>query len=353
MFTLKKVYLAVLTAFMFMAMPLNSLAAVTNTTIKSDKDTVMYSYDSEIFTEYKISLMPVIGDWEISAEGYVSRDITVEFAKEGTGTSELYLRLDADTADMVNFFKFRFVSPTGEILYDDLTDSNPANENYREIYLTNSDKPMEFKLEYTVTDGVDRNIDIASLKLSVVSRGEKTAVATVAPTEKPVPTQKPRFDLDSLDNGRQDIVFDLADGTIKGPDISNEEKKVIKTVGVDIPADRYAVNGNGKLQISSANGMIKYESNITDATGTTVVLLENGDVIKITATDGGDSARLSFSKVAADATTPGTVNNEAEKTNPKTDDASLGVGVTVGVLVLVAGAVVGLELLKRKKSDNN
>lgn len=350
---MKKVYLAVITVFMLMAMPLNSFAAVTNTTIKSDKDTVEYKYDPDTFTEYKTSLMSVIGDWEIPDEGYISTDISVGFTKEGTDTNDLHLRLDGDTADVVNFFKFRFVSPTGEVLYDDLTQSNPVAENYREIYLTSSDKPMEFKLEYTVAAGADRNLDISSLKLSVISRGEKTVVATVAPTEKPVPTQKPKFELDSLDNGREDIVFDLADGTIKGPGTETEEKQVIKTVGNDIPADRYAVKGNGKLTITSANGMVKYESTISDATGTTVVLLENGDVIKITALDGQDTARLNFSKAATDVTAPGTVTQAPAKTNPKTDDSSMSTGVVIGVLAFIALAVTGLEILKRKKNGNN
>ncbi len=348
---MKKVLMAVLSAVVIMSMSVESFAAIINTTVKSDKETVDYSFNSSTFNEYKTDLMPVIGEWEIPNEGeYVSTNITLNFTNEGEGTSALYFRLEADTVDVVNFFKFRFVSPSGEVLYDDHTKSNPATDTYREIFVTNSDKPMEFKLEYTVAPGADRGLDISSLKIKAVSKVE---VLTPAPTEKPVPTQKPKFDLDSLDNGRQDIVFDLADGTIKGPDNQEPEKVITKTVGKDIPADRYAVKGNGKLTVTSANGMVKFESVITDTTGTAVVLLEDGDVIKITSADGGDSAKLSFSKAATDAQAPATVTGAPNKTNPKTDDSSMGVGVTVGVIVLVVGAIAGLEVLKRKKNGNN
>lgn len=348
---MKKVFMAILLAVVVMSVSVTSFAAIINTTVKSDKETVEFSFNSAIFNEHKEDLMPAIGEWEIPAEGeYISRDISVSFASEGEGESKLYFRLEGDSADVVNFYKFRFVSPRGEVLYDDLTQSNPATENYREIYVTDSKTPVEFKLEYTVLSGTDRSLDISSLKMKVVS---KVDVLTPAPTEKPVPTQKPKFDLGSLDNGRQDIVFDLADGTVKGPDNETTEKTVTKTVGKDIPADRYRVTGNGKLTVTSANGMVKYESVITDATGATVVLLENGDIITISSANGGDSAKLSFTKAATDNKAPATVTKAPTKTNPKTDDSSLGVGMTVGVIVLIAGLVAGLEILKRKKNGNN
>lgn len=354
---MKKVFMAALSALVVMSMSVTSFAAIINTTVKSDKETVDFSFNSATFNEYKTDLMSAIGEWEIPAEGeYISRDISINFTSEGEGESKLYFRLEGDSADVVNFYKFRFVSPRGEILYDDLTQSNPATENFREIYVTDSKTPMEFKLEYTVLSGTDRNLDISSLRMKAVSKAD---VLTPAPTEKPVPTQKPKFELDSLDNGREDIVFDLADGTIKGPDGENgddnqtPQKEIIKTVGKDIPADRYKVMGNGKLTVTSANGMVKYESVITDSTGATVVLLENGDIINISSADGGDSAKLRFTKAATDNKAPATVTKAPTKTNPKTDDNSMGVGMTVGVIVLIAGIVAGLEILKRKKNGNN
>ncbi len=350
-FALKKVFLAVLSAIVVMSTFVESFAAVINTTIKSDKETVDFSFNSTTFTEYKADLMPVIGEWEIPGENdYISRDVSINFATDGEGESALYLRLEGDTADVVNFFKFRFVSKNGEVLYDDMTKSNPATENFREIYITDSKTPMEFKLEYRVAPGADRGLDISSLKLKAASKVDAT---TPVATKKPVPTQKPKFDLDSLDNGRQEIVFDISDGTIKGPDNKPEEKSVVKTVGVDIPADRYAVKGNGKLTVTTSNGMVKYESVITDATGTAVVLLEKGDVIRITSANGGDTAKLSFSKAATDNQVPATVTGAPDKTNPKTDDSSMGVVMTLGIVTLIGAAIAGLEILKRKKNGNN
>lgn len=348
---MKKVILAVLSAAVVMSMSVNSFAAIINTTIKSDKETVDFSFNSATFNEYKSDLMPIIGEWEIPQEDeYISEDISINFATDGEGESKLYFYLEGDSKDVVNFFKFRFVSHNGEVLYDDMTKSNPATENFREIYVTDSKTPKEFKLEYRVAPGADRSLDISSLKLKAVS---KVDVLTPVATEKPVATQKPKFDLDSLDDGRQEIVFDMSDNTIKGPDNKPEEKSVVKTVGVDIPADRYAVKGNGKLTITTTNGMVKYESVITDATGTVVVLLENGDVIKITSANGGDSAKLSFSKAATDNQAPSTITTTPDKTNPKTDDNSMGAGMTVGVIALVAGLIAGLEIIKRKKNGNN
>lgn len=346
---MKKVFLAVLSAIVVMSMSVTSFAAIINTTVKSDKETVDFSFNSATFNEYKADLMSAIGEWEIPAEGeYISRDISVKFTLDGEGESKLYFRLEGDSADVVNFYKFRMTKADGTVIYEDK--DNKSTENFREIYITDSKTPMEFKLEYSVVPGADRGLDISSLKLKAVS---KVDVLTPSPTEKPVPTQKPKFELDSLDNGRQEIVFDLADGTIKGPGTETEEKVITKTVGVDIPADRYAVKGNGKLTVTSANGMVKFESVITDATGTAVVLLEKGDIIKISSADGGDTAKLSFSKAATDAQAPATVTGAPNKTNPKTDDSSMGIGMTLGVIVLVAGAVVGLEILKRKKNGNN
>lgn len=341
--------MAVLSAIVVMSVSVESFAAIINTTIKSDKETVDFSFNSSTFNEYKADLMPAIGEWEIPNDGeYIASDISVNFTTDGEGDSKLYFRLEGDTKDVVNFFNFRITNPDGDVIYEDK--DNKATENYREIYITDSKTPMEFKLEYTVAPGADRGLDISSLKIKAVSKVE---VLTPTPTEKPVPTQKPKFDLDSLDNGRQDIVFDLADGTIKGPDNQESEKVITKTVGKDIPADRYAVKGNGKLTVTSANGMVKFESVITDSTGTAVVLLEDGDIIKIVSANGGDSAKLSFSKAATDNKAPSTVTTAPVKTNPKTDDGSMGVGMTVGVIVLVVGAVAGLEILKRKKNGNN
>ncbi len=346
---MKKVLMAVLSAIVVMSMSVNSFAAIINTTIKSDKETVDYSFNSSTFNEYKTDLMPAIGEWEIPNDGeYISRDISVNFATDGAGESKLYFRLEGDTKDVVNFFNFRITKAGGDVAYEE--GNSNATENFKDIYITDSKTPMEFKLEYTVSKGADRSLDISSLKIKAVSRVE---ALTSVPTEKPVATQKPKFDLDSLDNGRQDFVFDIADGTIKGPDNTSQEKSVVKTVGVDIPADRYAVKGNGKLTVTTANGMVKYESVITDATGTTVVLLEKGDIIKITSANGGDTAKLSFSKAATENQAPATVTGTPNKTNPKTDDNSMGIGMTVGVIALVAGLITGLEIIKRKKNGNN
>ncbi len=350
---MKKVLMAILSAIVVMSMSVNSFAAIINTTIKSDKETVDFSFNSATFNEYKADLMPVIGEWEIPADGeYVSREISVDFAIDGEGESKLYFQLEGDSKEVVDFFNFRITKAGGDVVYADSEAS--ATEDYREIYITDSKTPMEFMLEYTVAPGADRSLDIGSLKIKAVSKVEVlTPVATEkpAPTEKPVPTQKPKFDLNSLDNGRQEIVFDIANGTIKGPE--TQEKSVTKTVGKDIPADRYAVKGNGKLTVTTANGMIKFESVITDSTGAAVVLLEDGDVIKITSANGGDSAKLSFSKAATDADVPAIVTGTPDKTNPKTDDDSMGVGMTVGIFVLIAGAIAGLEIIKRKKNGNN
>lgn len=350
---MKKAFLAVVLSAIITILPLEAFATVTNTTIKSDKGTVEYSFNSDTYSEYKHNIQEVIGEWQIPAEGEsVSVDVTVDFAKEGTDSNVLYLCLDGDTADVVNFFTFRIVSPNGEVLYDDKTQSNPAQENKREIYLTTSDAPMEFTLQYDVTQGKDRNLDISSLRMSVIS---KKADATVVPTEKPVVTPKPKFDLDSLENGDKEIVFDLADGTIKTPDGADGEavKSIEKVVGKDIPADRYKVTGGGNLKITSANGLVKYEVTIDDKNESEVVLLEDGDVIKITALEGEESAKLSFNKASTDNQAPAKVTVAPKKTNPKTGEDGMGIGITLGIVVLIGGAIVGLEILKRKKNGNN
>lgn len=350
---MKKAFLAVVLSAIITVLPLEAFATVTNTTFKSDKGTVEYSFNSDTFSEYKFNIQDVIGEWQIPADGEsVSVDITVDFEKEGTDSNVLYLCLDGDSADVVNFFTYRIVSPSGEVLYDDKTQSNPSQENKREIYLTTSDAPMKFTLQYDVKEGKDRNLDISSLRMSVISRKADTKVVA---TEKPVVTPKPKFDLDSIENGEKGIVFDLADGTIKTPDGADGKpvKSIEKVVGKDIPADRYKVTGGGNLKITSANGLVKYEVTIDDKNESEVVLLEDGDVIKITALEGEESAKLSFNKASTDNQAPAKVTTAPKKTNPKTGEDGMGIGITLGIVVLIGGAIVGLEILKRKKNGNN
>lgn len=345
---MKKVFLTAFAVVMALSLPIQGIAAVINTTIKSDKATVEYIHNTDSFSEYKADMMPVINEWIKPENGeYVSTDIELNFTNDGAGVSKVYLGLSADTDEIVNFYSFKVTDADGKVIYDDATANNSAKNRQKEIYITDTSESGVIKLEYRIADGASASLDISSLKLFALSRVEKTV------TSKPAPTAKPKFDLDTP-SGNDGYVFDINDGTIKDTDSTeNNPKSIEKVVGKDIPADRYNVSGNGKLTITSANGMIKYQSVITDDEGVSVVLLEKGDVIKITALDGQEKANLKFSKAASGATAGAVATVKPSKSNPKTDDASMETGMTIAVFALLAGAIITLEVIKRKNSSNN
>lgn len=134
---------------------------------------------------------------------------------------------------------------------------------------------------------------------------------------------------------------------------TENSKEIRKVCGVDIPPGRYNVSGSGVLMITSSNGQTKSEDIIspTDKKNT-VVLLEEGDILKMTPLEGEEKSKLKFDKAGTDPSDVTAVKKDDDKTNPKTgDNDELAV---IGVLAVVAVAALGLlEVIKRKKKNSN
>lgn len=350
---MKKIYIAVVTAMLMAIMPIGAVANTPQLTVKNSvgevkvdiTDTVKSVNADDIFADIATCKDSVVNDITVNAEADAEVSIKLELDK-----------LPAGNINPLNNYIITVTDNSDKVIYNSITSKVNSDSTYREIQLGNiaAGTSKVFSVRYEL---IDKNFDMSAVSAVITAKTHKNVASTANP--KPTATLKPKFELDDA-GSNNDFVFDFGNDqktTDKEPEpITKEIKKVC---GTDIPAGRFAVTGNGKFKITSANGSekasytVSENANGTTAVKTAVVVLEEKDVITMSPLDGQEKAKLKFAKVETNSikTTATPIKpTDANKTNPKTGDGNI--GIIVGVAVLAIFAIAGLEILKRKTGNN-
>lgn len=356
-FILKKIYFALVAAIFAVVMPMQIMAKTPMVSFENNKGEV----EVEISSIEKSMSADVVLPGITSCKNPITNTITVSADEQADIALGLKLSKESTSSqNPLNNYSLT-VTENGDVIYDS-KNAVEAKKNdtskYIDLGKVTSDKERELVITYEL---IDDDADMSGVSVDfVVNPQSNTNTATAKPAE----TLKPTFEPGTGGNSAFEddkFVFDLfkdANGT-ENVGNGNEAKEITKVCGKDIPAGRYLVTGSGKLKITSSAGTEKssYVISESDANAVkqAVVVLENGDVMTITALEGTEKASLSFTKAGTQAgaqtnASPTPIKSaDADKANPKTGDSGVGMIIAIAVAALVAFG--GLELIKRKKNN--
>lgn len=353
---MKKIYLALVATLVAAIIPVQVIANAPQLTAKNADGEVKVEITDKIMTMSAENILPGI---KTSTEP-TTNEITLK-AEAGAIASFRFELPEAPggKTNVLNNFIVQISDLNDVIVYDtDSANVAKGNDIYKEA-LIGEIKPGEektYKVTYQVLDPL---VDVSQVSVKLAA---KTNVVSTPAPQAPQSTLKPKFDMNSLEN-ETEFVFDLEEEKKEKENENSEEKvtQIKKVCGVDIPAGRFVVTGNGHLLVTSVTGVVVRDVIIAEKpeTGksldTAAVLLEKGDTIIITPLDGEEKARLKFSKAeteeATSTPTPAEPTEEPQKANPKTGDGSM--GVLIGVAVFAVLAFAALELMKRRGNTKN
>ncbi len=354
---MKKLYISVVTAILMAVMPIGAIANTPQLSVKNSEgeikvditDAVKSVKADDIFADIATCKERVVNDITVNAEADADASIKLELNKLPTGN-----------INPLNNYIITVTDDADKVIYNSIASKVDSDSTYREIQLGNisAGESKKFSVRYEL---IDVNLDMSAVSAVITAKASTSVAPTSAPTSTPKPTAtlKPKFDLDATDSSN-DFVFDFGnDQKTNDKEPTSTVKEIKKVCGTDIPAGRFAVTGNGKFKITSANGSEKASYTVSEnANGTTavkaaVVVLEDKDVITMSPLDGQEKAKLKFAKAETNdvkATATPVKPTDTNKTNPKTGDGNM--GIIVGVAVLAIFAIAGLEILKRKTGNN-
>lgn len=358
-FILKKIYFALVAAIFAVVMPMQIIAKTPMVSFENDKGEV----EVEISSIEKSMSADVVLPGITSCKNPITNTVTVSADEQAD--IALGLKLSKESTSSQNPLNNYSVTITenGNVVYDSknaVEVKKNDTSKYIDLGKITSDKERELVITYKL---VDDDMDMSGVSANFVVNRQVNANTATA---KPVETLKPTFEPGTGGNTTftdDKFVFDLFKGENGTENNGNgsETKEITKVCGKDIPAGRYVVTGSGSLKITSSSGTEKASYVISDsgkyanAVKQAVVVLEDKDVITITALDGTEKASLSFAKAGAQNaagtnTSPTPVKPaDADKANPKTGDSGVGVIIAIAAVALVA--LGGLEMLKRKKNN--
>lgn len=352
-FVLKKIYLSLIAALVAALLPAQVMAETPAVVLSNGINEISVNVTANTNIKDAGTVIPDIIDCKTEK----SQEFTI--TADRPAVVSLRLRVSnsnsAQATTALNNYNIKINDANGKIIYESASaESVKADALYRDIPIGtfSANEKGAYKITYSL---IDSDVDVSDVSMALAVKSNNIA----APT--PSATLKPKFDFDALED-KDEFIFDLFDDNNSdstSQDSTVKSSEITKVCGEDIPAGRFAVSGNGKLQILSSAGGIKSEAVITEnpvsgvSVKQTVVALETGDVIKIKPLDGDERARLKFDKVTTDAltSTPTPKNPDDTKDNPKTGDSGVGIAIGVGILAILA--IAGLELIKRRGKTNN
>ena len=357
---MKKIYFALIAAIFAVVMPMQAMAKNPMVSFENDKGEV----EVEISSIEKAMSADLVLPGITTCKNAITNTVTVSADEQADIALRLKLSKESTSSqNPLNNYSLT-VSENGDVIYDS-KNAIEAKENdtskYIDLGKVTSDKGRELAITYEL---IDDDADMSGVSVELVVNPKSNASTATA---KPVETLKPTFEPGTGSNpafSDDKFVFDsFKDENGEKSDSNNvATKEITKVCGKDIPAGRYIVTGSGNLKITSSTGtqkathLIADSDKSIDAVKQAVVVLEDGDVITITALDGTEKASLSFSKAGTQSadtstkTTPTPVKSaDQDKANPKPGDSGMGMIVAIALAALVAFG--GLELIKRKKNN--
>lgn len=376
---------------------------VSNVSIKTGTKNLSYTYVIEGEQESAKSIKALFNDFKDVTETKTVERFEVSSKTDEKDPVYLRLRLTLDKAlegleySPLDYYSFTIKDADGELIYstDDAELSEPeAVEKEIPLGVFNTSYTEDVRIlniEYCINSEVERNIDPdyvddidVMLVSSLYTSDEEPPIAV-----QPAVTLKPQYAIETKapEQASEAVETPVASAT-ETPQASEapaateqpKEKKVI--CGEDIEAGRYVVTGNANVKITTADGDIISETTVTDGADESIkgvkqfiTSLENGDVITITPISDDIKAVVNFDRTnsgtksttaassttnnntsskkgssSAAKTTSSTAKTSAAKTNPKTGDDGYATLSLVSIMCVCAGAVGGLEIVKRKKA---
>lgn len=372
----KKVYIttaAVLLAGMMGAT--QTFAAAATISAKVGKQEVSYKYyPGESADAEKDVTKLFSGVRKVTESRPVDIDIEITSVSQSNNPVNVSLRI-ADKAEgedyyeqAINYYDFVITAENGDVVYnsDTMREDELEIPRSRDMFLgafnTNfSTETQKYKITCKANPEAAKSVveaDLKSIKFYLVPTEEKpNVVITAAPstvTEQPqteAATQAPVAEADPTQTPAPS----------ESPEATSEPKISKRVCGEDIDPGRYIVKGNGIVQVVSDTGEIKTETTVTDGTNKEakgveqfVTTLEEGDIVTTKPLPGDKKGEVRFEKQVTYTQKPATAaaaNTSNSKTNPKTGDNSLAIGIIIGCMAVAGAAVAGLEIFKRRKTN--
>ena len=369
-----------------------STPMVTVTNEKSSS--VSYTYDPSAAVETKQDASRVFSDFrDATSKDYASHVFTVTSISRNNTPIEIYIKFEAepvsDVYSVLDAYEIKISDQSGNEIHHDDSFTDPG-ESERIIPLGTfnerfTNDTRKFNVEYLLRDSMSNTItkdDLSKLKVYIASKpvereifvaaenNEVTPVVEIEATDAPAVSEAP-----VIFGGESQTAATAATATASTP----APQTITKVCGTDITPGRYVVSGNGTVLIKSKDGATKSETVVSD--GKTagvkgveqyVLTLAEGDQINMTALPGQEKPSIKFEKTndTAAAKTTGTTApkaaatktattsasktnaNAKAKTNPKTGDSSVPVALLSIIMFGAAAAIGGIEIYKRKSTNN-
>lgn len=411
-FTMRKIYISTAAAFLAASVGMVSVfaAAGSSITVKSDKSEVSYTYKADDGNEAKADASKLFGGFRgVSKDEYSSESFTITSKTQNGTNVDVFLVVEAENTDEVysplDYYSFVITAADGDVIYDsaeeEMTDPAAVSKEipfgrFNTQFTTDTKK---YTVDYKINGDIAAKLDeetISGISVSIVSRAipaEKTAADTGEEASEGTeaeadPTYTVEVKAENEPENPEEVV--AAATTAAAAEeyeleaTETESAEIKKVCGVDIPAGRYLVSGNGIVTIESATGELKGEATLTDGTvegvegvEVAVATITEGDIItaiplpgqekpaikfekantgtQATATaasqgSNGSSGRTSSAAGAARATAAPSPASAAAKSNPKTGEDSPAIAWLCGLMAAAAVGIGALELIKRKKA---
>lgn len=313
------------------------------------------------------------------SDNYATETLTVTSIKTtGSEPIEVLIKLSDNNpganndASVLDYYNFKITDASGEIVYD-TAEEGKTDSGVTEKYISLGEFNKGFSKDtktYNVSCKIDKDVK-AAVKSADNLVIELATAPIEAPTQAPVVTDAPEENTVTAEVTEEPAPTEEA--TELGTEAPAETltpdapvKSTIKTVGKDIDAGRYIVSGNANIKITDKNGKLKSEEVVTDGTLSKdakgvkqfIVNLNDGDIITITPLEGQEKAPVSFEKTNTTAAASTDKNKsktntaktaaESKKSNPKTGDTGMAVGMIFGIMAVCGMGYGALEFLKRR-----
>lgn len=397
---MKKIYISAVAVGAIAVFGMTTAFAAANSTLiaENEKTKVSFSYQPSSNVASTYDSKKLFGNFEkLSTDQEQKTDISITSINKNNLPVEVSLRLVSekeDAAETLNSYSFKITSADGTVSYnDDSVAQNGENGVYRDINIGMFNEQfsketkkftVEYKLKNELSGGIVPNdIDVLLVATPVEPEysdiaytpvSNETVETTVEPTaELEVSAETPAATAVVAAEVKTEVPSPTAEAVAAVVSDEGLSTKVCGKGKDQIAPGRYIVTGNGKVRVKSKNGDIKSETVVRDKSKTDVngveqfiVTLTEGDVVEVRPLDGEKKPHVEFKTAqstqvsaaskndkSANTSDKNAANNKnTEKSNPKTGDNGVALGVLGGLMGMAIVAFGGIEVLKKKKNIN-